>query len=374
MTYCFMTVPFGDFDNAIEHLDEAAKIGSDLNLEEPRLFGLTHTANTLTYMTRFEEASKVTREALQLDEDLGNHKWRSELLGFPSVLYHLRNGDLDSARESAQLATDLAGRIGAAYQEGLAELSLGQVAWLRGEYQAAVGHYQQALQAGRVSGLPFVQVSALCGLGTAHLDISSSLLDQTTQFHAEALELMELPLGITTGALAWADLGFCLLAVGDAQQAGELFEKGLTVPTAFRYLARPLLLVGSAFVALGGGDVSEAGRLAQEAREFGEERSMKHFYPLLALAGAQVSIASGEPQRGLESLNRAETLALEMGMKPWAWQAQTGAAGVLTSLGQDAAAAEKRSAALGTVNEIAALFEDQALQSMYLEDTLKKIG
>ena len=217
-------------------------------------------------------------------------------------------------------------------------------------------------------------MSALCGLGTAHLDISSELIDQTTQYHAEALKTMELPLGTTTGGMAWAELGFCLLATGDAQQAGEFFEKGLTIPTAFRYLARPLLLVGSAFVALGGGDTSEAGRLVQEAREFVDERAMKHFYPLMALAQAQVSLALGESLQGRENLNRAETLALEMGMKPWAWQAQAGAAGVLASLDRPQEAAAKRSAALGTVNEIAAQFEDQALRSMYLESTLQKIG
>ena len=41
-------------------------VGRDLDPEEPRLFGLTHIANTLTYMTRFEEAWQARQEARQL--------------------------------------------------------------------------------------------------------------------------------------------------------------------------------------------------------------------------------------------------------------------------------------------------------------------
>lgn len=172
---------------------------------------------------------------------------------------------------------------------------MGQVSWLRGEYESAIGHYQRALQASRASGLPFIQATALCGLGTAHIDISSKLMDQTSQYNAQALELMELPLGTVTGGLAWADLGFCVLAAGNIDQASQFFEKGLTVSTAFKFLARPLLLAGSAFVALGRNDAATAGTLVQEAQEFADERAMKHFYPLLSLAHAQVLLAAGDP-------------------------------------------------------------------------------
>ena len=55
MAYCYLRVPFGLFDDAVEHLSESAKIGRDLQVEEPRLFRMIHTANTLLYMTRFDE-------------------------------------------------------------------------------------------------------------------------------------------------------------------------------------------------------------------------------------------------------------------------------------------------------------------------------
>ena len=174
------------------------------------------------------------------------------------------------------------------------------------------------------------------------MDISSQLIDQTTQFHSQAMELMELPLGAVTGGLAWADLGFCVLAAGNAERANEFFQKGLTVPTAFKFLARPMLLAGSAFVALGENDVAGAAGLLQEARQFAEERAMQHLYPLMSLADAQVSLASGDSAGALDSFGRADDLSVEMGMRPLAWQSRAGAAQVLSALGREVEASEKR--------------------------------
>ena len=374
MTYCYLRVPFGKFDDAVEHLGEVAKIGQDIGQEEPRLFGMTHTANTLMYMTHFDDAAQKSKEALALAQELGNQKWQAELLGYSGAILKLRDGDLDAARESAESGAEIAGRIGAAEQEGYAQVVLGQIAWFRGEYEQAIGHYRKGLEGGRTSGLPFIQVLALCGLGTAHLDVSPRMSSETSKYHAEALDLLETPLGPVTDGLAWADLGFCVLASGDAQQANEFFQKGLTTPTAYMYLARPLLLVGSAFVALGGGDIEGARSLVQEAREFTESRSMRHLYPLMSLANAQVSLASGDPSGALENFNQAEELASQMTMRPWTWKAQAGAAQVLAGMGRQGESDAKRSGAMATLNEMAGLFEDQEMRSMFLEDATKTLG
>lgn len=374
MTYCYLRVPFGKFDDAVEHLSEVAKIGHDIGEDEPRLFGMTHTANTLMYMTHFDDAALKSQEALALARELGHQKWQAELLGYSGAILKLRDGDLDAARESAESGAEIAGRIGAAEQEGYAQVVLGQIAWFRGEYEQAIAHYRKGLDAGRTSGLPFIQVSALCGLGTAHMDVSPRMSGETSKYHDEALGLLETPLGQVTGGLAWADLGLCILAHGDAQQAHEFFQKGLTIPTAYMFLARPLLLVGSAFVALGGGDIEGAGSLVQEAREFTESRSMRHLYPLMSLASAQVSLASGDPSGALENFNQAEELASQMQMRPWTWKAQAGASQVLAGLGRQGDADAKRSSALATLDEMARLFEDPKLSAMFLEDATKALG
>ena len=75
-------------------------------------------------------------------------------------------------------------------------------------------------------------------------------------------------------------------------------------------------------MALGREEVSDADELVREAREYTEERAMKYFYPLVALAEALVSLASGVSARGLECRNQAEEHALELGMRPLVWQAR----------------------------------------------------
>jgi tetratricopeptide (TPR) repeat protein len=373
MTYCYIHTATGNFEGAVDHLSEAAQIGRDLELEEPRLFGLTHTANTLTYMTRFEEAWPAAQEARQLAEDLGNRMYLSELLALTMPFSHLRNGELDAARQSAHEGTEIAAEIGALLNESAGALTQGQIAWLRGDYQGAIAFYERALEAGRGSGMAYLQAAALCGLGTAHLDISPRLSDKTDEFHSEAIQLMEMPLGKVLGAMIWAELGFCAMAMGGLDNASEYFEKGLTNPSAPMYLLRPLLLVGCAFVAMARNDTDQAQTCVRDARQFAEERAMKHLYPFVELADGRVRAALGETKPALQSFARCEELALEMQMRPLVWQARASAAQVLSALGHAEEADEKGRMARAMIDEIAGLFEDDSLRAMYVESATQKL-
>ena len=374
MTYCYLRVPFGLFDDAVDHLSQSAQIGRDLELEEPRLFGMTHIANTLMYMTRFDEGWKAVQEARQLAEELGNSKWLSELLGLASPIYHIRCGELDSASRSAEEGARLAARIGAVEQEAYGCLMQGQVAWLMGDYEKAITCQEGALRAGQASGFPFLQAAALCALGTAYLDVGGEYLEKAAEFQAQAMDLLEQPLGAVMGGMVWADLGFCAMGMGELQRADDFFQKGLTVSTATKFLARPALLVGSAFVELGRGGLGEAERLTQEAREFAEEREMKHFYPLIALAEAQVAATGADTARALESLALAEQLALDMRMRPLVLQARLGAVPLLEASGRSDEAEAKKAEARMTMEEIASLFESEDLRKSYLTSTSGKLA
>ena len=82
----------------------------------------------------------------------------------------------------------------------------------------------------------------------------------------------------------------------------------------------------------------------------------------------------GDTAQALESFNRAEELASEMTMRPWTWKAQAGAAQVLTGMGRQGESDAKRTGAMATLNEMAGLFEDQEMRSMFLEDATKALG
>ena len=371
--YCYIKTAHAEFDEAYGHLAEAAEIGERLNLEEPRLFGLVHTANTLTYMTRFDEAWEAAEKARQVAEELGNRKWQAELLALTTPFYHMRNGDLDRAAAAAEKGMNLAADIGAADNECEGAMMLGKIAWMRGDYERAIALSERSVDAARKSGFTFLEAAALCVLGTTYLDISDELADKTGEYHGAALEVMERPLGAVMGPLVWAELAYCAMQLGGAEEAGEFIQKGLGAPSSPMYLMRPQLLLGSAALSLGGNDAQGARESIREAREFAEERAMKHYYPMISFFDA-MAVAGEDPDGALEGMAKAEELAAEMQMRPLVWQARAFSAQVLDGMGRAAEAEGKRAGAREMIGEIASLFQDEDLRSKFVESATKKVG
>ena len=198
-----------------------------------------------------------------------------------------------------------------------------------------------------------MEAAAFGGLGTAYMDISGELQSQSAEYHTQAMAALDRPMGGFMAAMTWAEIGFCMLATGDVEAAGDLLQKGLTVSTMLKNLIRPQLLVGAAFVSMSKGDLDGAAKLIQEASEFAEERAMKQFLPFVAFAEAQVGAAGGDTERALDRFGRTEELASEMLMRPLIWQARAGAAKVLSSLGREIEAQIKRTEAGAMIDEIA---------------------
>ncbi len=378
VTYCYMRTSIGDFEGALDHQSESAQIGRALDMEEPKLFGMTHMANTMTYMTRFEEAWQQAQEARRLAEEAGNQRYLAELLAFAIPSYHLRNGDFDEAIRSAEEATNIATRIGAMDSQVYGVYIQGQIALLKGEYQQAIALQHKAVEAAGMSGFTFLEAMGLCALGTAYLDVSMELADRTVEYHKKAVEFLEMPLGNAMGAAAWAELGHCLLKMGDPVRADEFFQKGLNVSTARKYLMRPRLLIGSALVALARKDLAKkdldnAEKLVREAREFVQERAMKYLYPLVNIAEASVSIARDETERALENLDHAEEVALGMQMRPAVIEARSVSAHLLATAGRTAEAEAKLQGARRMVDEIVGLFDDETLRDLYIQSAASSV-
>ena len=374
MTYCYIRTATADFADAEDHLRESAQLGAELDLEEPRLFGLTHTAATMVFMTRFDEAWEVAEEARELAEKVGNRKYLAELLSGTVPLIHIRNGDLDAARQSAEEALALSEEIGATETQAWAAFALGQIASLRGEYEAAIESQSRALHASEAPGVAFVRASAMCALGTAYIDISTELAERANSYHDQAMELMRDPLASSTGAISWAEIGFCALAQGNLETASELFEKGLTTPTTPMHLVKPRLLLGSALVALQRADLEAAAGLVEDARGLTNAASMKHYDPWVEFVDGLVSGAMGDAERALAEFTRSEEAARQMQMRPLVWQARAGAAGALYALGRPAEAEAARLEAQETIDEIAALFADDELRRLFVESAMAKLS
>ena len=374
MIHCYIQTAMGNFDGAYDHLSEADRLGRALGAEVPRLFGLSHISNTLNAMTRFDEAWEVTQEAVKLAEETGHRGYHSELLAMTVPMHYLREGDLRTASEISVSGLEMAKQIGNLVAESEASFNIGSLARLTGDYEQALTYLKTASSAGRMSGMTYLEATPLCILGSVYLDISPNLMDKVAEYHSQVDKLLEQPLGGIMASMVWAELGFCALAAGNVDKAKEYFEKGLSTPTAVWLVTKPQHLMGCAMVSMMRGDLEGAGAQLAEAIAYAEERRMRYFYPFLALAEGMLSNAQGEAAKAIEDFQRAEDFALEMGMRPIAWQAQASAAGVLAAQGRSDEAAAKVAQAREVIDEIGGLFQDVELRQVFLDNAAQRLA
>ncbi|MBI2171011.1 MAG: AAA family ATPase [Chloroflexi bacterium] len=369
MNYCIIRTISGDIDGALDHQRRAMRLGDTPDLTEARLFGASHCANSLTFLTRFDEALPQARQALAAAEEAGNRRFITEPLIFAIPWCRLRLGELEGAREEAMRGIELASQIGAVDNVGLGSYTWGLIARLEGRYEEAMAFLRRAIEASRASGMLFVEAGALCALSSCYFAVNPKNLDLAMEFSGQGERLMEHPFGLTMAAQSWTDMGFCALKLGNQERGHDLFQRALNERTTMRYLLRPAAIVGLAQVSLARGNTEEASLLAEEARAFAVERGMRHYFPLTSLVQARVAQAQGDIPGSLDCLAQAEAQTLAMNMRPMALEVRLNMASLLAATGQRQGAEEKRVAAQSTIEEMAHLFQDGRLRGQFLEHT-----
>lgn len=372
MIRCGICMSVGDFDAAVNYLSESVQIGERMNLKEQMALGLVHIANTQLYMTQYDQAWETAQKSRRISEEIGNRELLAEVKAFAIPFYLWREGEIEAARQAAAESANIAEQIGAAFPDCVGSYAYGMLSLEMGEYEKAIHALNRSARAGQAAGMTFMEAIPLCVLGSVYLEISPELLSKATSVHAEALRLIDLPGGAIAGGVGWAELGFCALAMGEIETADEFFEKGITTPSPQMLLNRPKYLVGRALVASNRGEYEEASTFLSEARNFIEERGMRHFIPLITLAEAQISADRGLWEDALEGFRRAEQAAAAMNLRPKMWRARLEAARILDALGRGEEAATLQQSARAEANEIAAMIDDSELRALYLETVEKK--
>jgi tetratricopeptide (TPR) repeat protein len=333
MTNCFIQTTLGQFDEAYASLQTAARIGREIDDLEARLFGLTHIANTLLYMGRFDESFEIANEALELALETGHKVWEAELKAFAISFYHLRNGDFETSYKFAKEGANVSARISAGQGEAGGRLMQAMIARMQGRFDEALEVGGQALALSQASGLPYFEAVVAAMLGAIELDISPDRVNAMTQLHQLSMEAIEKPLGSAMGAMAWAEVGFCALNLGQPEQANELFDNGLNISTAAKILAKPQLMMGKAMLQMMDGDIPGALEMIDDAQRFADSSRMQHYAPFFGLMRGMMHGAAGNLKSALESLENCKSEALRLGMLPTALQASLVAAGIIG--GQD---------------------------------------
>jgi class 3 adenylate cyclase/tetratricopeptide (TPR) repeat protein len=372
---CQMCTARADFDSVVSVMGEVVEIGQELGNQEFIALGLDHISSSLLFMTRYDEALGKAHRALQIARQIGNREVEASLLSSTLPACYIRIGDFLAARQALLEGLEIATRIGSLFSQTWAAWSLADLLRLQGEYEAALHYGQAAIETALPLEpfMPFLVVPPLGTLGSIYLDISEQFKDKINQLHQHALRLLESPAATMSGGTAWADLGFCALAQGNLSLAGEVFDKGLHIPTMFTLVEQPRLLAGAALLACVQGEFDQALRMAQDAHTFATERCMRHILPLTWLTLGKIRVARGELESSLEAFVEAELAAMTLGLRPWAWQIMAAAGNALAEAGQNKPAHEKRNAAQALVIEIADQISDPDLRNAYQRSTLAKI-
>ena len=366
---CGICTATADFDGAVKYLAETVDLGRKIDSPAQTAYGLAHISNTYTFLTRFDEAWARAEEGLRVARAGGFKDREAEILTFPLPVGYLRRGDSEAALRAVQDGIDLAARIGTLFPQVLGLFTIGLILQMRGEYERAIEACERAVETARplFNFLPFATALPLGTLGAILVEISPALAGKAKEYHAQAAAIMQTPGGSTAAASAWSDIGQVDLLLGDLDGAEEALQKALTIRSYQMVMMRPRIQALMGLLALSKGNVDEAARLVSGARAFVDERSMKYMYPAISLVEARVREAGGDIEGALAHLESAEKAAAEMQFRPALWQAQVSAARILSSLGRESEASDKRRQARAVVDEIAGMLKNEQHRVLFLQ-------
>lgn len=342
---CQMCSVAADFDGAVNYMGQAVAAGRAVGIQEQMALGLAHIASTQIFMTRLDEAYKTAQEGLALTREIGDREHFAEAQEALGEYYLLR-GDLNAARDNLAECVATATQIGVPYVVITGSWALAWVAAARGEYAEAFAALKHSLAAAEPAAdfMPFMLTFPVAALAALHSDVGSPPA-QIAEYAERAVELLQTPLGQPGAANGFADLGDGALARGDFERAQEYYDRALNVPSIMKLVLTPRAFCGLAQVALARGELETAQAHLAAADAFATERSMKFYYPFIALGEGQLALASGHLAEARVAFARTESLAAEMGLRPLVARARTDAADALDQLGQTAEAAALRAAA-----------------------------
>jgi tetratricopeptide (TPR) repeat protein len=374
ISQCYLRTAFAEFDEVEYYMKEVTTLGNEMGAGESTLFGMSHLANTLVYLTRFDEALIEAERALERAEELGNLHYQAELLTFPIPFCHMRNGDMDAAGAAVERGMEIALRIGDRGAESLGGILQGKAAMDRGHVEDALAIFRRAKAAAEATGLPTYRALSLCVTGTCHVQIGGPYVSTALDLHAETLDVMELPTGKSLGAWLWSEMGYCAMAANHLEDAHDLFDRALNEPTAPMYLMRPTSLLGKAELALKEDHIDVARALHAEAAAAVEEASMWDRRSEVSYVAGIIEAAAGDHSGALDHYDECERLLHAGGKRRRLIEVEAARARSLDALHRAEEAAAAREAGRTIAADIEAAINDEGLRSAFRQGAEEMLG
>ncbi|UCG40203.1 MAG: AAA family ATPase [Acidimicrobiia bacterium] len=374
VTNCYIRSAFADFDQVEHYMKKVAGLGADLGLVEPRIFGMVHHANTLVFLTRFDEGLEMAEKAMAMAEEHGHLKYQAELLTFAVPFCHLRNGDVESALAALERGMEISLQIGDRASETFAAVMQGKIALNRGHFDEAVASHNRAMASAQATGVPYAIALGQCTTGTCFRRIGGDLISKASALHEQTLETMEMPTGKVHGAWMWAEIGHCSLQAGDREKARSLFNLAIEEQTATMWLLRPAALAGLAEVAIDAGDLDAAEQYFADFKEYVTSRRMLDFYIDVELLGARLAAQRGDVAHALADLARTEGIAAKQGLRRMLLDVHFLQFEIHGNRGDEEGAESARRAAMAVGEEILAETRNEELRTAFRAELASRLG
>ena len=369
MTFCYIKTNAGLLESALTSQQEAMRLGIELSSPLARGFGLSHYANTLLYLTRYEEAEVAAEEARSFATETGQKHFQASVTGHTLAFLRMREGRFDQALALCEESVALAAGVGATNEWAVCEYTWGQALMAVGRFDAALRAQQQALDLALGAGLGYLATAATSALAVISHNLGRT--EDVERFMAETLERFDMPVGNAMASACYAEIGFCAMMGGDLDLARDRFERGIESQSAASYLMEPMLKAGLGMVHLQQGDTGAARASIDEAAAVAEAKAMQHMIPITTLGRAQVALADGHLGAATDLLAGGEDRARAMGMLPMAQLLAGAQAQAHQAAGDEGAAAEAMARCTDAVTTIASSFTEADLAAAYTAAALQ---
>ncbi|HMB69894.1 MAG TPA: tetratricopeptide repeat protein [bacterium] len=291
----------GDAGTILPLAEDALEMARRLGYAAGEACTLFHLGTANWLVTRLETALSTLLEAEAVFRELGDESGLAKTRGIVAAVYRSL-GDLDQAFLIGLPPVEYFQTVGDDVWEARARLSLGMTCHELGDYDGALRHRERALELREDSGEQWILGRAMSGIGAAHG--ARGDYREALRWHLRALKTGEAAGARMGEARALHEIAGCHEQMGDRKKAREFYERALRI------------------------------------REEIDQREAQ-CTTLIALGRL---CAADNPEEALGFLDRAVSLAQEVGAKPRIYQAHLALSEVHEERGDHEAALEHHQA------------------------------
>lgn len=375
VNFCAVNTVQGNLDAAADHLSDMTQVGAAIDSDYHRVFAMTHRANTLMLLTRFDEAEHAITEALAAAEETGQKTFVGEIVGSVKPWMVAAKGDVRAALELSNTGVAISEEISDVVHLCYGLTTAGYLAKLLGRYEEALQLLQEAQYNADLIGANGLGAFASACKAVIMFDIHGPDSEQGHCVVELTEEALSKPTGLQYGPIVFGDLAYQALRQNNLEAAENYLDRGFDAASPAWILGRPNLMLGVAQIAVIHGDRVALSDQAVETAEFLDGHHIGWSFPRLRFVRGAAALMDDDAAEATRLFDEATELARSMHLLPESLSLNQAAEMLLSKSGHEEASARHGERAKRDIGEMAALFGDRGLRAAYeATNTMEAVG